>query len=326
MKLSLLDKLRCPETRQALHVEGAEGETVEEGWLVTADGSRRYPIRRGIPRFVPESGYADNFGMQWNHFSKTQLDSHSGHPISTERFWAATDWQPKDLRGQWVLDVGCGAGRFAEVALKAGAIVIALDYSTAVDAAQANLSEHPNLHVVQGDIYNLPFTPGSLSFIYSLGVLQHTPDVARAYASLPPLLAPGGTLVVDYYEKSYRSLFLSKYWLRPLTKRLPQQRLFATLEKITPTLLRVSDTIGRIPVAGRSLRRMFPVANYRGELPLNERQLHEWALLDTFDWLGPTYDSPQTSDTARTWAQQAGLERIEVLKAGHLVCRGRRAA
>ena len=64
---------------------------------------------------------------------------------------------PTDLAGQWVLDAGSGAGRFAEVALQAGAEVIALDYSRAVDACYANLKHYPNLHVVQGDIYALPF-------------------------------------------------------------------------------------------------------------------------------------------------------------------------
>jgi hypothetical protein len=70
---------------------------------------------------VPESNYADNFGMQWNHFRQTQLDSYSGLPNSSDRFWLATHWSPVSLKDQWVLDVGCGAGRFAEVALNARA-------------------------------------------------------------------------------------------------------------------------------------------------------------------------------------------------------------
>jgi SAM-dependent methyltransferase len=132
--------------------------------------------------------------MQWNHFAKTQLDSHSGHPISADRFWTSTGWNPDALKDRWVLDVGCGSGRFAEVALAAGAQVVALDYSSAVDACAANLGHHPRFHVIQGDIYALPFAPGSFDFVYSLGVLQHTPDVARAFAALPPMLVGGATV------------------------------------------------------------------------------------------------------------------------------------
>ena len=128
-----------------------------DGNLVTNDRKFIYPIVKGVPRFVGESNYADNFGMQWNHFSKTQLDSYSGQAISSDRFWKATGWISSEMKGKWILDVGCGSGRFAEVALSAGAKVVALDYSSAVDACYRNFMGHPNLYVVQGDIYELPF-------------------------------------------------------------------------------------------------------------------------------------------------------------------------
>lgn len=326
MKIELLERLRCPKTGSVLHL--AEGATLDgtgeiiEGVLTSATGNHDYQIRNGVPRFVPASNYADNFGMQWNHFSRTQLDSHSGHTVSADRFWHATNWNPDDLKGQWVLDIGCGSGRFAEVALNAGANVVALDYSSAVDACRANLAGQPNLHVVQGDIYALPFEEGSFPFVYSLGVLQHTPDVAASFARLPPMVAPGGRLCVDYYRKSWRSLLLPKYWLRPITKRVPSEKLFSGLQKVLPLLLAVSNLIGAIPVVGRTLRRIVPVANFRGELPLTAEQHKEWALLDTFDWLSPEYDNPQTVRAARAMIEKAGMTQIEVLQAGHLVARG----
>ena len=324
MKPTLLARLRCPKSQQPLQLESGEiGESeIESGWLVSDDGQYRYPIRNGIPRFVAEGNYADNFGMQWNHFARTQLDSHSGHPISANRFWKATGWRPEDMKDQWLLDVGCGAGRFAEVALGAGAKVVALDYSIAVDACYANLKHYPNLYVVQGDIYALPFAPASFPYVYSLGVLQHTPDVAKAFAALPPIVAKaGGKLCVDYYEKSFKSALLPKYWLRPLTKRIPKAKLFGTLQRLVPVLLPFSFALGRIPFIGNLLKRLVPVANYEGILPLTETQLHEWALLDTFDWLAPEYDQPQTASMVRQWLDQSEMHRIEVLKAGHLVGR-----
>ncbi|MBA3013390.1 MAG: methyltransferase domain-containing protein [Proteobacteria bacterium] len=333
MKPALLARLRCPQSGQPLMLEplktavslGAGTEDyINSGWLVSEDGQRRYPIRNGVPRFVPESNYADNFGLQWNHFSKTQLDSHSGHTISAERFWKATAWRSAEMKDRWVLDVGCGSGRFAEIALSSGAQVVALDYSSAVDACYANLRHHPNLHVVQGDIYALPFVPESFTFLYSLGVLQHTPDVAKAFAALPPMVAGGGRLCVDYYEKSFKSRLLPYYWLRPLTRRMDKPQMFALLKRLVPLLLPVSRALGRIPVAGKLLKRLVPVANYEGLLPLSEVQLREWALLDTFDWLSPTYDNPQNAATVRMWLEQAGLKEIEVLKAGHLVGRARK--
>lgn len=325
MKPNLLPMLRCPRTQQPLRLEKSDGDAgeINEGVLVSADGAHRYPIRGGVPRFVPESNYADNFGMQWNHFSRTQLDSHTGQPISAKRFWAATGWSAEDMSDRWVLDVGCGSGRFAEVALSSGAQVVALDYSSAVDACYRNLREHANLHVVQGDIYALPLARGSFPFVYSLGVLQHTPDVARAFKALPPMLSNPGRLCVDFYWKRLRTMLHMKYLLRPVTTRMPQQRLFGMLVEAVPSMLAVSQALSRVPGVGRVLQRLVPVADYTNRYPLNEQQLREWAVLDTFDWLAPRYDNPQTAGRIASWMKEAGLSDVEVFHEGHLVARGR---
>ena len=45
-------------------------------------------------------------------------------------------------------------------------------------------------------------------------------------------------------------------------------------------------------------------------------------MLDTFDWLSPQYDNPQTRAAALAMIERAGMQQVEVLKAGHLVARG----
>ena len=328
MRKELLEILRCPQSGLRLELEKTAPSTEDdseilEGWLVSSDEKNRYPIVGGIPRFVGASNYADNFGMQWNRFSKTQLDSNSGHPISAERFWNATGWTESDIRDHWVLDVGCGSGRFAEVALNAGAKVIALDYSSAVDACYSNLKRNPNLHVIQGDVYHMPIAPNSLPYVYSLGVLQHTPDVAKAFASLPPLLRADGELCADFYWNRLRTLLNPKYILRPITKRLDRDRLFGWLENHIAKLLKVSQILGRIPIVGRGLQRFIPVVDYTGIYPLSQEQLEEWALLDTFDMLGPAYDKPQSAATIKAWFREHKLTGVEVFHWGHLVGRGK---
>lgn len=327
MKRELIDILRCPKTGQLLIPEEIEviDDEIKTGWLVSEDKQHRYLIKNFIPRFVPESNYADNFGMQWNMFRQTQLDSFAGQTISTERFWKSTTWKPEELKGKWVLDCGCGAGRFAEVALNAGAKLVALDYSSAVDACYENLKHHPNLFMVQGDIYSLPFEKGFFPYVYSLGVLQHTPDVAMAFAALPEMLADKGFLCVDFYEKNFKSKLLPKYWLRPVTKKMDKEKLFMLLQKWVPRLWPVSNALGTIPLIGKFLKRIVPIANYKGILPLSETQLKEWALLDTFDWLAPEFDNPQNTKTLLKWMNDAKLQKIEVLKVVHLVGRAQKA-
>jgi 2-polyprenyl-3-methyl-5-hydroxy-6-metoxy-1,4-benzoquinol methylase/uncharacterized protein YbaR (Trm112 family) len=324
MRVQILEMLRCPQCAGRLTLEDdcRVGERIESGSLICVSRAHRYPIRNFIPRFVTGSNYADNFGVQWNRFRQTQLDSYSGYPISAERFWKSTGWTPSQLAGQWVLDAGCGAGRFAEIVLQAGAKVLAVDYSTAIDACYANLNQYPDLHAVQGDIYALPLMKGFFPYVYSLGVLQHTPGVAAAFGALPPMVAEGGRLSVDIYENSWRSKLLPKQWLRPITRRVPQQRLFATLQKWVPRLFSLSCAVGRVPVVGPALRNLVPVANYTGKLPLTKQQQLEWSLLDTFDWYAAAYDSPQTARTLARWCREAGMRQIEVTKAVQLVARG----
>jgi 2-polyprenyl-3-methyl-5-hydroxy-6-metoxy-1,4-benzoquinol methylase len=295
-----------------------------EETLVCGGCAREYPVRSGIPRFVPAENYAGNFGFQWNRFAATQLDSRSGHAISRERFVDHMGTIKDKLRGARVLDAGCGAGRFAEIALSLGARLTAIDYSSAVEATAANLLPNESLQVVQADIFRLPFAEGSFDVIYSLGVLQHTPDPRRAIHALIPLLAPGGVLVVDIYRRPLGGWLDPKYWLRLITTRMDQQRLFTLIERTTPAMLRASRALSRIPLIGKYARRIVPVANYEGIYPLSEQQLHEWAVLDTFDWFGPRYDLPQTASTLRRWLEEGGLVNIEVASVRGLTGRGTR--
>jgi SAM-dependent methyltransferase len=324
MKPELLDILICPATGQSLRLKMGNDvqDEIASGELVTPDGAKCYSIENHIPRFVPMDNYARGFGFQWNRFRKTQLDSYTGVPISRDRLFESSGWTPALLKGKRVLEVGCGAGRFTEIALDAGAFVVAVDYSSAADACWANHGMSPKLNVIQGDICHLPFAPFSFDFVYCLGVLQHTPDVSRSFLALPAQLRLGGRLVVDVYPDLWLNYFWPKYWLRPITKRIPERHLFSIVKLMVSCLLPISRAIGRIPKFGRALRCAIPVSNYDGIFPLSNKQLREWALLDTFDMLAPKYDQPQTMSTIHAWFEMAGMENVEVFRRGSYIGRG----
>lgn len=100
----------------------------------------------GVLDFISSTGrdYCDNFGKQWNRFREVQLDSLTTKSESRDRFFAETGWTPAKIKGKLLLDAGCGAGRFAEVALEAGARVVAVDISEAAWACQETLNRFSN--------------------------------------------------------------------------------------------------------------------------------------------------------------------------------------
>jgi len=314
---SFLDLLCCPACR---------GELVQpdDSSLRCTGCGEGYVVRDGIPRFVPAENYASNFGLQWNLFRRTQLDSFSGQPISRQRFLGYTGWTEEDLRGALVLDVGCGAGRFTEIALSLGARVVALDYSSAVDACRLNHQGAERLSIVQADIYRLPLKEGVFDRVYCLGVLQHTPDVERAFRALPPALKDGGALAVDIYPKLWTDVLWPKYWLRHATRHMDPAKLFASVRAGVRWLWPVSVALGRVPLVGRKLRHLVPIVNYEGVYPLSPQQLKDWAVLDTFDMFGPAFDQPQTAEALEGWMRSSGLEDIEVFRSGFLVGRARK--
>jgi 2-polyprenyl-3-methyl-5-hydroxy-6-metoxy-1,4-benzoquinol methylase len=325
MRDTLLANLRCPKSHQSLTLQNPtrDGDDVLEATLVTSH--TQWPVVRSIPRFVPADNYADSFGFQWNRFPGTQLDSVSGMTVSRDRFLAQWALPASWFEGRRILDVGCGAGRFAEIALSLGAEVFAVDLSSAIDACYRNLAKHPKLHCIQASIYDLPFEPKSFDAAYSFGVIQHTPDVRASFHALASMVRPGGEFAVDVYTSSWRGWLHPKPWLRPITRRMNAQKLFSAIETATPALLAASRVLGSVPLVGRVLKRAVPVADYDGVIPVDERQRHEWAVLDTFDWLSPTYDQPQTADTLRTWARECGLVDVHTHSPAHLTLRARTA-
>jgi SAM-dependent methyltransferase len=309
--------LRCPTCDEGPARE-LRGE--QEGFRCGTCGAL-YPIVNGIPRFVGSENYAANFGVQWNLFRTTQLDSASGVPISRNRFCAQTGWAEEDLRGRLVLDAGCGAGRFAEIAVGMGARVVAVDFSVAVEACRQNLPAD-RCDVLQADIFRLPFAAGTFDFVYSFGVLQHTPDPRAAFLSLTRMVKPGGRVAIDVYPRTRLTWLWPKYWIRPVTRRFHPDAILALSQRLVRWLWPISVRLGRLRLLNGKLRYAIPVANYDGLLPLNDDQLRQWAVLDTFDMLAPRYDRPQTLHAVTQWFHDAGLRDVEVFRAGQLIGRG----
>jgi SAM-dependent methyltransferase len=328
MHLQHLNLLVCPTCHDSLTC--VQGDAVSavgaltDGLLRCISCGQEYPVIAGVPRFVPRENYASGFGLEWTKHARTQYDSYSGIPASEQRFFGQTNW-PRDLTGEVILEIGSGSGRFTEQAARTGATVVSLDYSYAVDANFASNGARNNVLIVQADVFAMPFRPQSFDRVFCFGVLQHTPSPSQAFAALPSVLKPGGALCADIYKVSFwRTIAQTKYWVRPFTRRMNPDRLYARVRRWVDFMWPLANVIRRLP-KGYAINWRLLVADY-SFLGLQGQMLKEWSYLDTFDMLNPRYDRPATKDAFRQWAVEANLTDIDAYYSPHGVVLRARAA
>lgn len=272
--------------------------------LLCPECGRKYPVVKGVARFVDAQHYAGSFGFQWQIYARTQLDS-SQSDRSETAFRRRTGFRPEDLAGKLVLDVGCGMGRFAEVATRWGARVVGIDLSLAAEVAATNLADRPATFL-QADVFQMPFAPGSFDYIYSIGVLHHTPDCERALKTLPPLLKPGGQMAVWLYSAYNRWYRMSDLY-RHVTRRMPPRMLHTLCYGAVP-LYGVHQVLRRIPLIGRPASGALAYV-----LPMSFNSDRQWRILDTFDWYSPRYQSKHTYEEVFRWLESCGMEDLRVV-------------
>lgn len=226
MKRRLLQYLACQKCRSPfeVRVEREDGQEIWEGLLVCSSCQASFPVTRGIPRFLPQElsleqqATAAAFGYEWTHYAK----------LTNRYLDEFLDWIKPVNRSFFVdrvvLDAGCGKGRHVHLAAQFGACdVIGIDLAEAVETAYQNTRHLPNAHIVQADIYGLPFL-NPFDFAYSIGVLHHLPDPKLGFLSLIKHIKPGGRISVWVYGKE-GNLWIEKL-VSPirinLTSKLPK--------------------------------------------------------------------------------------------------------
>jgi SAM-dependent methyltransferase len=163
--------------------------------------------------------------------------------------------------------------------------------------------------VVRGDLLRPPLGPGTFDHIYSLGVLDHTPDPRGAFLQLARLLKPGGRIVIWVYERERPLLEKMKDVQRAVSTRLPVPLLAG--------LCRLASPIGglkRRMMASRSrLVERTGVALHVLTLGVSLHPDPEVRVCDTLDWYAPRYMSRHTVEEVRGWFAEAGLVAVEDL-------------
>jgi SAM-dependent methyltransferase len=238
------------------------------------------------------------YGLQWNRFRIIRADE------DRVTFRNRTGLSPNDLDGQLVLDAGCGMGRYLRIAAESSArLVVGLDLSHAVVAAGELTAELDKVAVVQGDLLRLPFAHASFDLIYSLGVIDHTPDPRAAFLGLAALLKPGGRIGIWVYQRERSVVERIMNFQRALSTRLP----LPVLELLCRMAVPIGGLKRRMMASPWRFIERLGVALHLATIGVSMHPDPTVRACDTLDWYAPKFMSRHTFDEVTGWFRDAGL-------------------
>ena len=365
MKEEMLHFIRCPTCKQALKLQTyrTNKHGVDDGLLFCDACEKGYPIIGGIPRLLPYelmglvvekhpaffrqyneelSVYFEGLHQASVEETDTKAKLATGRSFGYE--WKTYDrllpeWWPEFrsytqafetsyFSGKLILDAGCGMGRYPYLYAQLGAKhVIGLDLSEAVEVAYRHTRDLPDVTIIQGDIYNLPFEDRTFDFASSLGVLLVMPHPEVAFRRLLATVKLGGNVLI-YMYKSFKDENLAKYWIL---------KFFSLLRKVTVRmphgLLNVFCTLGVVPYY---LFSVFPYYGFRSigvsksclsRLPIFQQEVKTNPYIIRqllFDRFSPTIEWRYTRTEMLDWFASAGCEEVSIHEGGGWNVSGRK--
>ena len=351
MKKSLLDILCCPDCKSTFNLQVFNQKTngeILDGVLICSANRHWYPVIFGIPRIFMGS-YRENIRNQYNgYFNRYWVNLRGLGSMTGKKNQAANfeiklertaksfgfEWKkffdyPLDnlptllkpytldvFRGKLGLDAGCGGGRHVVRCAQQAATIIGVDLSEAVEEADRKSNDLENTHILQSDIFNLPFKENTFDFVYSLGVLHHLSEPEKGFGCLVDLIKIGGEIYIWVYKKSLRKIILNP--VRKITNRLPAK-----------ILLYIAIPISFIGYFGiivpcRFLIKMFPI--FKKTLPAHiaEYCKHNLKiyLTDWFDRLSAPIANCYLPEEIEGWFKNKGLSEIQIRVIGDFWCYG----
>ncbi len=121
---------------------------------------------------------------------------------SRARFWDELAFLALEIKaGDHVLDMGCGNGRFAPLAVACEASYVGLDYSRGLITEAER--KFPEQAFTVGDATSLPFPDSSFDIVFSFAVIHHIPSKAmrkQFIAEAFRALRPGGKFIFTAWD------------------------------------------------------------------------------------------------------------------------------
>lgn len=248
------------------------------------------------------------FGKEWAAFDQTQFVGDEYERVFDAYFSLFPfDKLPAMAEG---FDLGCGSGRWAAgVAPRVGRLHCIDPSQEALEVAKRRLADEKNIDFHLASAATIPLNDSSQDFGYSLGVLHHVPDSARALADCVRKLKAGAPfLLYMYYSFENRPSWFRALWkasdaLRQVICRLP----FAARRTVTTLFAAcVYWPLARLALLVEKLERNpsnLPLSSYRHSSFYSMRT-------DALDRFGTRLEQRFSRRQIEQMMREAGLEDI----------------
>jgi SAM-dependent methyltransferase len=146
------------------------------------------------PRTVEWFDEIDRRFLESAYYAKTEAGNPFGRYLS-----------PELVNGKSVLEIGCGMGTHAELLIRNGARLVAVDQTRfAIESVQRRLSlKQLEATVMPQDAEKLAFRDGSFDVVWTWGVIHHSRSTERCVEEIARVTKPGGrVMIMVYYRPS----------------------------------------------------------------------------------------------------------------------------
>lgn len=160
-----------------------------------------------------------SFGVEWTQYYSYLGWTPKELAREKEDFLTATRAMPNFFSNKVVVDAGCGNGRYINIvntiAYPRPRLIIGVDLSDSIFIAARNCSSFDNVLFIRLDLNLLPAVlKHPIDFVYSIGVLHHTPDARASFNNLAKCVKGKGYLSVFVYGKGNVVLYKVNTFLR----------------------------------------------------------------------------------------------------------------
>jgi len=210
--MNVTDRLACPSCQHSSIEES------QNSYVCPSCGAT-YPVREGVPIFLrrdsavagEESSRAEFWDAGWDKRNSALLeldregileerDTYIKYLIG-EGYPSAMEVSEAVVGGKRFLNIGCGGGYEGLLFAGYNCRYIGVDFSYNAVRFTKQLIQNAGFEAdtFQCEAEALPFRDASIDYVYSSGVLHHTPNTEDTLKEAFRVLKPGGTAMIGLY-------------------------------------------------------------------------------------------------------------------------------